>query len=178
MNSVMPAVLVTNSPDELLQRMIGRYVTKTITLGGGAGAKIYQCFTFTGIVEIWGLYGVVMTVTNMAQARTVSFQWGVAGAAAGDITLAAGTDCSGADVGSFIAKKLVAASAVDFVDASTGGVVENARDATLKCFTLVEKTGSVNYILFLVDQNADTAATIKIDAFWSPRSATGSVVPA
>ena len=180
MNSAMPpmASLVLNSPDSILKSLGGEYVTKTITLVAGGAAAAYNCFTFTGAVEFWGLYGAFTVVSAGALSRA-SFRWFVAGAAVADITLINGTNCALAAVGSLVAKKLDAASAADFINAESvagGGIMESARDATLKCFTMVARSGATNTIQFVADTDGATSGAIKMVALWRPLNSIGTVV--
>jgi len=176
MNSVMPAVLVTNSPDEILKRFGGELVTKTVTLAGGAGDKVYDCFTITGVIEVIGLWAVFTTAADMTGVvNNVSFKF-YDGANEEFLTLDSGTNVSGALAGAILCKSLVAASPVAFKNSDRCGVIENARDATCKCITLVSKTGATNKIQLEITQEAATSAVLKVYVSWHPLSATGTLV--
>lgn len=178
LNSAMPgmASIVANSPDFALKQIGGELATKTITLAGGAGAKLYDLFTITGVVEIWGLCGVFTAVTDTTTASTASFIFND-GTADTFLTVDGGTDASGAVVGAMIAKQETAASAAAFANASAGGILENGR-GSVPVTTLISKTGATNKVQFEVTQDAATAATIKFTVLWAAVSDTGNVVAA
>lgn len=178
LNSAMPgmASVVANSPDFALKQIGGELATKTITLGGGAGVKLYDLFTITGVVEIWGLCGIFTAVTDTTTASTASFIFNDATADT-FLTADGGTDASGAVVGALIAKQDVAAANMAFKNANEGGILEEGR-YTVTMTTLISKTGATNKVQFEVTQDAATAATIKFTVLWAAVSDTGNVVAA
>lgn len=178
MNSAMPgmASIVANSPDFALKQIGGELVTKTITLGGGAGVKLYDLFTITGVVEIWGLCGVFTAVTDTTTASTLSFIFNDATADT-FLTTDGGTDASGAVVGALLAKIESSLNAATFANATAGNIVEVGRSST-PVTTLISKTGATNKIQLELTQDAATVATIKFTMLWAAVSDTGNVVAA
>lgn len=174
--SRLPSEMCEGSPECKWHRIGGEVISKVITLAGGAGAKTYNCFDFTGSLEILGLWGVFETVTDTTVVTFSSFQWHDG---TNPHALTNDQDCSGAAVNSSIAKTAIAANALSFIDSTTGGFVEVAStNKTLQGFYLTEKNGAANKIKFHCNQDGATAATIRIYCEWVCRNQLGSNVVA
>lgn len=176
MNSAMPDVadLVTDSPDCHLHRAVGRKEMKDITLTGGAGAKVYDCFTLVGSVEILALYAIFHSVADTTTCSLASFQWHD-GTNPHDLT--DDVDASGAAVGSELAKTAAAGTALTFINASTGGINEVAANKQYQSTLLVAKTGATNKIQFLCTQDAATSAVLHVYCSWVCRDDGSSITP-
>jgi hypothetical protein len=170
--SRLPSIITEGSPECKWHRIGGDVVSKLITLVPGAGPATYDCFVFTGSLEILGLgpatydcfvftgsleilglWGIFETVTDATVITNSSFQWHD-GAAPHALTN--DQNCSGAAVNSSILKTAIAANALSFINSTTGGFAEVA--ATNKALA--------------------TAATIRIYCEWVCRNQLGSNVVA
>lgn len=169
------SAMTASSPECMWHRSVGELVSNTITLTGGAGAKTYDVFTFSGAIEIKALYAVVTTATQTTTMSAASFQWHD-GTDPHDLT--DDVDMSGAAAGSVIAKSAAAAAAASFINASTGGLIENATAKPVQDSLLVAKTGATNKIKFHVTQDEDTSAVLTVYCAWVCRSAGSSVTAA
>jgi len=164
-----------SSPECVWHRTAGELVTKAITLTGGAGAKTYDCFTFSGAVEIKALYAVVTTATETTTMSGASFQWHD-GTDPTDLT--DDVDMSGAAVGSIVTKSAAAATAASFVNASTGGIIETTGRRPVQDTFIVAKAGATNKIKFHVTQDANTSAVMTVYCAWVCRSSGSTLVAA
>jgi hypothetical protein len=176
MNSAMPDVsdIVIDSPDCHLHRAVGQLEMKDITLAGGAGAKVYDCFTVVGSVEIKALYAVFHSVADTTTCSLCSFQWHD-GTNPHDLT--DDVDARSAAVGSELAKTAVAGTALTFINASTGGINEVAANKQYQGTLLVAKAAATNKIQFLCTQDAATSAVLHVYRAWVCRDVGSSVTP-
>lgn len=148
---------------------------KDLTL---AGADDYDLFQVTGIVQINYLYGYVETqiAAGTTGAYLNLFPTGGAAIEITDIT-GAGTDISGAVVGSLMAKTGLANAAMDLESAALGFIAEvatNYRNA-LKPFVLGQKTGGVDTFIRLTVAGAGAGGLIHWHCDWEPISNDGFV---
>jgi hypothetical protein len=174
--SRLPSIITEGSPECKWHRIGGDVVSKLITLVPGAGPATYDCFVFTGSLEILGLWGIFETVADTTVVTLSSFQWHDGGAAH---ALTNDQNCSGAAVNSSILKTAIAANALSFINSTTGGFAEvAATNKALQGFYLTEKNGAVNKIKFHCTQDGATAATIRIYCEWVCRNQLGSNVVA
>jgi len=172
----LPADMTLNSPECAAHRGPGRIEEKVITLTGGAGAKTYDVFDFTGSVVIKGLWAIFETCTDTTTVSLASFQWHDG---TGPHDLTADVDCSGAGVNSLMAKTQTLANAAEFTNSTTGGVLEvAASNKSLQVFFLTALEGAANKIKFHCTQDGDTAATVRVYCEWVCRNQLGSTVTA
>lgn len=150
-------------------------VTKTHTCfyGTGAGAKAENLFQLTGKVRIKKIWGILTEVTDNTTLSNVSLA-SYDGTLTTDISVAAGTDLSGALASINTLVYLVApASALTIVLSDTGTVSPFVDPALL---TLTKKNGVDTYIQILYTADATTDVDIKWYIDYEPISDDGVIV--
>lgn len=174
--SPLPADIVLNSPYCQLHRSAGYLATKTQAIAGFAGAQNFNLFQVTGTIELRGIWGVFTNVTNVATLNAASWAlWD--GTAAVPITAAAGTAIGGASLGSTISKKALAATALQFDNASAGRYSEAAFNRAFVGGLITQKAATNTYIRFTVTTDANTNCAIRFWVSWICRQPGSLLVP-
>lgn len=155
--------IVPNSPECSWHRTAGQLVSKTFMASGGAGAKVYNLFEFSGSIEVKDLHIIFHSAGDTTTFSDVKFVWHD-GTNPHDLTDV--VDASGAGAGSIVSKEGVAASAAVFVNGSTGGIEEVANQKPLQVTLMTAKYGATNKIQLQVTQDGDTSAVLHAYCSW------------
>jgi len=174
-NRIMPASpssIPINSAWCHAHRASGYLAFKEITINpGGAGAQTYNLFSFTGAIELKGIYGRFTDVTNVVTLTACS--WDVNdGAATVALTAAAGTNCSGVALTTMVIKDATAVSALTLMNADQVRIDEVASsNRTTQDVFLNGKNATTNYLRWKCTTDANTNCKINFVAIWVCRYA-------
>jgi hypothetical protein len=171
----LPSVSAFNSPYGILNRGGGYHLSSEVTIAGTGAEVEERVFKISGLVEIIGIYGIFTDVTEVTSLTAAGLHF--CELVPVQMTSAAGTDISGAALGSVIAKQDVAASAITFLDAANAKYSESAVSArALAGGVLMSKDGLSDYIVFSVTTDANSDCIITFHCQWAPMTAGSSVV--
>lgn len=149
----------------------------TLIVNNTTGSNLL--FGITGSIQVLQLYGVVTTV--LSSNITAAFYRLNDQTAQPAISLATGTTLSNATVGSVIARKALAATALTFIDASAARITESSAVnlGFFSPFVLTQKTAGVQTDVEFryTTTNAPATGVIQFYMTWLPISSDGAVSP-
>jgi len=180
LNSPRPPIAntVANSPDCSLHRVGGDTAVKAVTLTGGAGAKIYDCFTITGNIELLDLYGIFTRVTVVTDISVVSWQLWDSLTNVLPLTKVTGVDCSGAALNATILKTHLNDVAAEFLNSNQVRLHEVTGNKQFQGIFITAYNAGTTKIQLLATQDAGADCEITCYCDWVCRTPGSLVVPA
>jgi hypothetical protein len=143
---------------------------------GGAAAQLYNLFSFSGMVDLKGIYLQFTDVTNVVTVSNVFWElWdGV-----NNVALTAAQNCSGVTLGARLIKDKIAVNAATLMDSDQVRLLEVAGPANKQFQGAVfsAKQGADNYIRMGVTTDVNTDCEIVCVALWSCRYPASSLAP-
>ena len=164
-----PADIPINSAWCGIHRTGGFLAFKTQVINpGAAGAQLYNLFTFSGLVDLKGIYLEFTDVTNVV--TVTNCFWEIWDGAA-NTALTNTQNCSAVTVESRLIKDQTAANAPTLMNANQARFLEVSGPAQkqFQGALLSAKTGATNYIRFGVTTDINTNCTVCCIAIWACR---------